>query len=507
MKNKLRQMKGITLIALVITIIVLLILAGVSIATLTGENGILTQANNAKNETKEAEAEEMFKLIANEWQIEKRKTGADPLKNFLDAKVPDELDNVNDNGDGTYTIEYKGYQTIINSDGKLEGEITKAEQIVAKEDTSGAIPPVLRDGMQAITFTSGGTEKVVTDTSKNDWYSYEVQTGRTDTYNRKTGEYGTSHWANAKLNGNYYVWIPRYAYKIYNTEGEEGYEKYTSQSGESYRIDVKFVGKDVTNKNVKEKVGEGYIVHPAFLGTDTVMSSGSSTGSILDKELSGIWVGKYESSDDGSGNVKIIPNATSYTGIDVATMFTKSRALSTVNNNVHMLKNTEWGALAYLAQSQYGRNGTEISVNESEKRITGAGRGIGTETDNPIYNSRYSTDPTSDQKYNGKIGKLSSTTGNIYGVYDMSGGAYEYVAGCLSEVEDIVFGITRGDNTYVDLYKNFSYSYSDYTAVITGDATNETAKWNGDESNFVFNHAPAFYRGGGYYGKDRFWCV
>ena len=52
MKNKLKEQlktnKGITLIALVITIIVLLILAGVTIATLTGDNGILTKAQNAK---------------------------------------------------------------------------------------------------------------------------------------------------------------------------------------------------------------------------------------------------------------------------------------------------------------------------------------------------------------------------------------------------------------------------------------------------------------------------
>ena len=54
--------KGITLIALVITIIVLLILAGVSIATLTGQNGILTQAQNAKNRTEEAQAEEQNRL-------------------------------------------------------------------------------------------------------------------------------------------------------------------------------------------------------------------------------------------------------------------------------------------------------------------------------------------------------------------------------------------------------------------------------------------------------------
>ena len=61
-----RNNKGITLIALVITIIVLLILAGVSIAMLTGNNGILTQAGNAKTETAKAEAEEAVKLAVNE---------------------------------------------------------------------------------------------------------------------------------------------------------------------------------------------------------------------------------------------------------------------------------------------------------------------------------------------------------------------------------------------------------------------------------------------------------
>ena len=61
-EKQLKSNKGITLIALVITIIVLLILAGVSIAMLTGQNGILTQAQNAKNRTEEAQAEEENRL-------------------------------------------------------------------------------------------------------------------------------------------------------------------------------------------------------------------------------------------------------------------------------------------------------------------------------------------------------------------------------------------------------------------------------------------------------------
>ena len=61
MKNQ----KGITLIALVITIIVLLILAGVSIAMLTGENGILTQASDAKTQTTKAEVAERINMELN----------------------------------------------------------------------------------------------------------------------------------------------------------------------------------------------------------------------------------------------------------------------------------------------------------------------------------------------------------------------------------------------------------------------------------------------------------
>ena len=57
-----RSQKGITLIALVITIIVLLILAGVSIAMLTGQNGILTRANDAKEDTAVAEVVERFNM-------------------------------------------------------------------------------------------------------------------------------------------------------------------------------------------------------------------------------------------------------------------------------------------------------------------------------------------------------------------------------------------------------------------------------------------------------------
>ena len=122
-------------------------------------------------------------------------------------------------------------------------------------------------------------------------------------------------------------------------------------------------------------------------------------------------------------------------------MFSKAQTLSKTNIDAHMLKYTEWGAVAYLTQSQYRRNGTEVSVNQCSSYITGAGRGIGAETDNPIYNSTYNSSTiTDDQRYDGNIGKLSSTTGNVYGIYDMSGEAYEYVMGVYGTNDFLTIG-------------------------------------------------------------------
>ena len=86
-KIKKDKMRGITLIALVITIIVLLILAGVSIAMLTGENGIITQAEEAKNETEKAGVEEAVDIAIAEYYMRKNAGENITLGDFLNEKV------------------------------------------------------------------------------------------------------------------------------------------------------------------------------------------------------------------------------------------------------------------------------------------------------------------------------------------------------------------------------------------------------------------------------------
>ena len=462
------EVKGITLIALVITIIILLILAGVTIAMLTGENGILNKATTAQEKTNRETAEEKVKLEVEGSLNDKGKLNKDQLRTNLKNNLGLNESDIIDNEDGTMSIFIDGYEIIVDSNGR-----------VSPEDISGANQPELKEEMQAITYAKDGSPKIVLDPTKKDWYSYEETTDE-NMEDGGTTDGGNSRWANAYVKNDkgeitqYYVWIPRYAYKIDKSV------KYSSQSGTSNKIDVQFIGTDITNSNVATEVGEGWIVHPAF--------------TFGEKELSGIWVGKYETTGTAD-EPTILPNKTSLRNISLSEMFYTSQSLSTEKYDAHMMKNTEWGAVAYLAQSKYGRNGTEISVNQCESYYTGVGKGTG---ENKIYDSTYNWSEVKDeQKYNGKIGKMSSTTGNIYGIYDMAGGAYEYVMAVYGTEENPTpggSGFTKfPDKKYYDLYTKTTM---DETNI--GDALYETKGWNSDGAVMVTSAKPFFGRGGYY---------
>ena len=124
--------KGITLIALVITIIVLLILAGVTIATLTGDNGILTKATESKDKTEEGEEEEKVKLSA--MGALAKDNGGEIKEGYLDEELANQFGekgteyNLEGSGPFTVTIIESGRSYIINEDGTI-GEAIKREGI------------------------------------------------------------------------------------------------------------------------------------------------------------------------------------------------------------------------------------------------------------------------------------------------------------------------------------------------------------------------------------------
>ena len=120
-RKTIKKNNGITLIALVITIIVLLIL-GVTIATLTGENGILTRASEASEQTEIAEEEEAIRLAYSGVLADNNGSGVSA------GELQDELRNngynatVTDNGNGTYTVKFEsGREYTVNANGSIEG--------------------------------------------------------------------------------------------------------------------------------------------------------------------------------------------------------------------------------------------------------------------------------------------------------------------------------------------------------------------------------------------------
>ena len=136
MKLNLKERKGITLIALVITIIVLLILAGVSIAMLTGQNGILTQANNAKTSTANKSAEEKVKLAVMAARSQSEDASLDLEK--LTAEVTTNYGGQVEGGAFPATVTIDGKSFTVDSDGNVELAGSKPQITNAKVTTDAA---------------------------------------------------------------------------------------------------------------------------------------------------------------------------------------------------------------------------------------------------------------------------------------------------------------------------------------------------------------------------------
>ena len=339
-----------------------------------------------------------------------------------------------------------------------------------QEDPSGANRPVLAEGMIPITYD--GTKWVKADEygAYNNWYDYGnqkwanavmVTSTKRETY--MNADVGTTIPENDILA--YFVWIPRYKYKLFNA---------TYASGTSAQvIDVTFENGTSTTgtvtctyaSNGKEtctnKENDNYYTHPAF--------------TFRDKELKGIWVGKFETT--GSESVPTVkPGVASLKNITIANMYNASKLIRSTDylttngvneSDSHMMKNIEWGAVAYLKQSIYGLGITDIE--NSSYSLTGGGTGT---------------------SYKTNTGQ--STAGNITGVYDMSGGTYEYVMGNYNKTAGSSgLTVSTVPTEHIDIYSGTSVSASHL-----GDATGETAGWYSDYAGFVSSSSSWFVRGG-----------
>lgn len=374
---KLGQENAITLIALVVTIVILLILAGVTITMTLGENGLFRKAQEASAAYKKAEEDDSA------WM--------DEVADMFDRET----------GGGDYY-----------------------------SDTKKVNAPKLSQGMIPIKYVSGNW--VITTEDDADWYNYVNSDGTAGfkwanvmlsdgKYKVSSANYttdGTTTVAEADL-GSMFVWIPRYAYSINSY--------HTSADGEGKTQNITNV---VFLKGVSNRDSNGTEYYASY-NPDSV-TTGGKTPTIVHpafnfggKALSGIWVAKFEAgmaetlststNNDGNKTVKVVPNAETWRYIQVGNCFKASLKMQVSGNpygisgaDSHLMKNSEWGAVAYFAASQYGKT--------------------------PTINSLYEYDNSSNvyHEYAGgkdyKTNVSQSTTGNVTGIYDLNGGAWEYVA-------------------------------------------------------------------------------
>ena len=376
-------------------------------------------------------------------------------------------------------------------------------------DESGANKPVLASNMIPVYYdeTEEAWKKADKDNmdKTNPWYSYN-----------SSGEY-KGMWANAVtvkdanrqtyLNATpgttismddittMWVWIPRF-----NAVTPSNYNGGTQASPGA--IDVSFVKQNETAID-------------AF--------------TFGNKQLSGFWYAKFEVSHStlassttnnnlgctnetcsNANGIIIKPNVKSLRYNNVSNFFFASRSMEQTGNSfgfvssevdTHMSKNNEWGAVAYLTQSIYGRctsstTCTEVGINNSSD-ITGYGAPA---------ESKYNV---TNGAYNTTLGKDASTTGTIYGIYDMSGGAFEHVMGVLADTNgkprsgmDTSYnsgftGMLSDGTTYTGVFFPNSKYYNLYTGTsYTGHALTETKTWYSDSVYFVTTSLPWFKRGG-----------
>ena len=448
------------------------------------------------------------------------------MKIWLDYDTPNTY-----NANGGKNIIYAGQLGLSYEQGSL-GNL----------DNSGANVPVLDDGMIPVYYDGASStwKKADSNNSKEryKWYDYNnkmwansVTVSSTNRSKYQSASVGTEIPMDDILTME--VWIPRYKYKVwnYNADGtatsneqqiEISFEDGTASTGEitcqdaisgtdgdpSEACKLKSTNATCTDSTCNNKT----YTHPAFtFGND---------------EIKGFWIGKFELTGT-IDNITTKPNLSSIREQTVSSFETNIMNMKNNNNqygfstntDTHMIKNSEWGAVAYLSHSKYGTctnsSCTEIGINNNSNYMTGCG------------SSSSSSSSTTCNSYNTSNGMLASTTGNIYGVYDMNGGAHDSaIANLISNDGTIMIsGNTTSENSgyagklynsgkytsvtgiaypnakYYDKY-SFSTDYTSRTNSKLGEAVKEVYNgsrgWYNDYSEFNYNVSPWSVRGGYY---------
>ena len=490
-------------------------------------------------------------------------------------------------------ISYKVNSSYAIFTDTIEGEKTLEFSVGFPQDKSGANAPVLSENMIPVYYdetcnsNAGCWKKADSEnmSSEYKWYDYDSKmwansvTVSTNDEGVRTDLIDAPEGTEIPMDRilTMQVWIPKYTYTIwnYNADGtatsepqeiDIQFESGTATTGEISCVDNIQGTSDGTSSGTEPTTSETCIIKSTNATcTDTCNGKTYTHPAFTfgDKELTGFWVGKFEVSSDiscepanssaiGAGcNLTSIrplvkPNVTSWRGAMVGTFENNIMAMNDASNkygfeasdDTHMMKNMEWGAVVYLSHSKYGTCAdgmcTEVALNSASTYTTGCGpQSEGSTSSGTICNT-----------YNTTLGQSASTTGNVYGVYDMSGGASDYVMGNMvspdgitmmsgnreiletsvdshSGYSGILYYLGLTSNGYVSSVGAYEYpenkyydKYSFNTSSTTrgrsklGDARKEVYNisnygWYSDYSRFAYGFYPWFNRGGYYNELNR----
>ena len=478
---KQKSQSGITLIALVVTIIVLLILAGVAITLSIGENGIFKRAGQAADAWENATKNEEKEMNS----------------------VVDIIDSLNGGGSSE------------------------------KEEINKPNAPALKTGMTPIKFNEATASKkgeaVKTTKEDKDWYSYE---------NKKWANAETK-------DGSMWVWIPRYAYRINSDSQTTDVVFLTGTSDNYYDEQGKVqTAKRCKTVEEKVDTTTGYTVHPAFTNESNIgfrnggwdkeltgiwvskfEAAYATSGELPNKapvkessivytsevayapliEVQGVnpdatdsaniparnWLdGVYEVNKEKIKYPTFQGSSYTMNYITISDANNISRALtesgniygfSTSDTDSHLMKNSEWGCAEYLARSnKYGIGSKKVATND--KNLNNGGVSTTREQGNKLASVYAVTGYNSNNnEWNDYLGNndSSSTTGNIYGIYDMCGGIWERTAGYIYNGNDHLQA--KGASVIVGKDKSTKYA-TVYPHSDVGNNDNEKS-----EANYMLN--------------------
>ena len=537
MKQTLRNTKGITLIALVITIIILLILSGISISALTNQ-GLFKNAKLAKEKAEKEQKKEtslldqyeseLNKYIENgRWDGKVNKpelmTGMSAIK-FIDPTDSTEGSVVDTTSNDTewYNYENKKWANAKTEDGSMWVWIPRYAYRIHKEN-----------GVETqkfdIVFLVGLTD------------NYYDENGKLQTAQRQTSENQT-----IVTNGDAYTVHPAFTNESSINYANGGWDK------ELAGIWVAKFEAGYASGNNKATVKASSVNYSQDTSLVTKIEAGTSSDSAqparnwLDGEYGSTTTAiKYPTFQGLTYSMNYINHNDAYRISKVLTESGNIYGLNSSSTDSHLMKNSEWGAVSYLSKSKYGLDGTNIVINsvylnnttKSVYAVTGCASSTAdasaVSTTIGALNNRTQSGV---YVWTQKNGTAASSTGTIYGIYDMSGGTWERTAGLVNNGNSnlttygsqVIADLNNGKSTrYITVYPHDSSK--DSTSItktdanlntanqanyvkntkIYGDGIRETStagtgksSWYSDCSYFAGLYYPFFLRGGNYGGTS-----